>query len=296
MSGVGILTAAPSRRVIRWRDRRDDFGRNAMVIIILHNGLRFFRGLPALHQQIINGIEAGEFHLVYQPQMFADGSRMAAVEALVRWNHPTRGPLGPADFTDVAERSGAIVELGAFVLKQACLDALNWPGIGVAVNISAIQLHDPHFAEVVEATIRDTGLPFNRIELEIVESALIENFNVAIASIDHLRALGVKIALDDFGTGFSSLTYLRKLPLDKLKIDKSFVDGAGMIQSAAIIQAVVALARALGMKVTAEGVETEEQQRFLRACGCHYLQGYLFSKPVCARAITEKLSTPRRVA
>ena len=242
-----------------------------------------------MHMQILDGLAAGEFHLVYQPQMFADGSRMAAVEALVRWDHPTRGPVGPGDFTELAERTGAIVELGAFVLKQACLDALNWPGISVAVNISAVQLHDPDFARTVEAVIGETGLPFNRVELEIVESALIENFDIAIASLNHLRALGVRIALDDFGTGFSSLTYLRKLPLDKLKIDKSFVDGTGMVQSAAIIQAVVALARALGMKVTAEGVETEEQHRFLRACGCHYLQGYLFSKPLPASAITAKL-------
>ena len=242
-----------------------------------------------MHQQILNGIENDEFHLVYQPQMLADGSRMVAVEALVRWEHPERGAIGPATFTEIAEATGAIVELGAFVLRRACEDAMAWPGIGVAVNISAVQLRDPDFAGNVEQIIREVGLPFSRVELEIVESVFIEDFDLAISAINHFRALGIRIALDDFGTGFSSLTYLRKLPLDKLKIDKSFIDDVAQVQSAAIVQAVAALSRALGLKITAEGVETVEQQRFLRVCGCHYLQGYLFSRPVAADKISEML-------
>jgi len=246
-----------------------------------------------LRDDFIKGMRDGEFHLVYQPQMTADGARLASVEALARWRHPTLGELGPADFIEPAERCGVIAELGAFMLRQACLDALNWPGISVAVNISALQLRDPQFAGTVEGVVREAGLPFKRLELEIVESALIENFDLAIEAITRLRGLGVRVALDDFGTGFSSLTYLRKLPLDKLKIDKSFVEGVGMIQSAAIVQAVVALSRALGLKVTAEGVETEAQWRFLRACGCHYLQGYLFSRPVRAEEIDRMLAAER---
>jgi EAL domain-containing protein (putative c-di-GMP-specific phosphodiesterase class I) len=133
-------------------------------------------------------------------------------------------------------------------------------------------------------------LPFNRLELEIVESSFIDDFEVADQALVRLRSLGIRIALDDFGTGYSSLTYLRRLTLDKIKIDQSFVAGVDMVQSAAIVQAIVALGRALGFKITAEGVETLEQHRFLRACGCHYLQGFLFSKPVAAAIIGEKLA------
>jgi EAL domain-containing protein (putative c-di-GMP-specific phosphodiesterase class I) len=250
-----------------------------------------------MYAEILNGIRHSEFQVVYQPQMTADGARMTAVEALVRWKHPTRGALGPGDFVEMAERNGAINELGVFVLRQACLDALHWTGISVAVNVSAVQLRDTGFAESVENIVRETGFPFDRVELEIVESALIENFDLAVSAISRLRRLGIKIALDDFGTGYSSLTYLRKLPLDKIKIDKSFVDEVGMVQSASIVHGVVAIARALGLKIVAEGVETVEQQRFLRICGCHYLQGYLFSKPVSAHEIAELVSvqTPRRV-
>ncbi len=243
-----------------------------------------------MRQEIVDGVLNDEFHLVYQPQMTADGARMASVEALVRWRHPTRGALGPGDFTSVAESTGAIIELGDFILRRACRDALAWPSISVAVNVSAVQLRDPGFPARVEAIVRDAGLPFTRLELEIVETVFIADFDVAVAAIEHFRALGVKVALDDFGTGYSSLTYLCKLPLDKLKIDKSFVDGVGTVQSAAIVQAVVAMARALGLKITAEGVETKEQQIFLRACGCHFLQGYLFSRPAPAGDIARMIA------
>jgi EAL domain-containing protein (putative c-di-GMP-specific phosphodiesterase class I) len=243
-----------------------------------------------VREEILTGIAQGEFHVLYQPQMMADGSRMVAVEALVRWNSPVRGPVGPADFIASAESENVIKELGAFVLRQACQDALNWPHLVVSVNVSALQLQDPQFVAFVEATLQETGLPPTRLELEIVESALIENFELADEALTRLRRQGVRIALDDFGTGYSSLTYLRKFPLDKLKIDRSFVRDSGMVMSASIIQAIAALARALGLKITAEGVETEAQKTFLRVCGCHYLQGYLFSKPVSALSITRMLA------
>jgi len=239
--------------------------------------------------EILEGLERAEFHLVYQPQMLADGSRVACVEALLRWNSPIRGPVGPADFVAVAEQNGAIRQLGAFVLRRACQDAAPWDSVSVAVNVSGNQLTDPGFVDLVIAAAADAGLPMARLELELVESVLIENFELVHGVLSRLRALGVRIALDDFGAGYSSLTYLRKLPLDKLKIDKSFVDDLTSPVSAAIIQAIVALAKALGLKTTAEGVETEAQRLFLRVAGCELLQGYLFSRPIPPDAMAEML-------
>ena len=164
----------------------------------------------------------------------------------------------------------------------------------LAVNISSRQLEQPEFADWVVAKALEARFPLERLELEIVESAVIDNFDQASRVLSRLRSLGVKIALDDFGTGYSSLTYLSKLPLDKLKIDKSFVDGVTTVQSAAIVQAVIALARALGLKVTAEGVETPEQRHFLRVSGAHYLQGYLLSRPVPAAEISNMLKLAHR--
>ncbi len=245
-------------------------------------------------KEILSGIRNREFHVVYQPQMLADGSRIAAVEALARWESPSHGVVGPADFVAIAERNGVINELGAFVLRQACADATDWPGITVSVNVSPRQLLENNFAEFVETTVLEAGLPFARLELEIVESALIEDFEAVTKIVDRLRGRGVRIALDDFGTGYSSLTYLLKLPFDKLKIDKSLVDDVGTARCAAVVQSIVAMAKALGLKITAEGVETEPQQLFLRLCGCHYLQGYLFSRPVAAEAITQMLKVVQK--
>ncbi len=239
--------------------------------------------------EILKGLEREEFHLVYQPQMLADGSRVASVEALLRWNSPSRGAVGPADFVAVAEQNGAIRPLGAFVLRRACRDAAAWDGVSVAVNVSGNQLADPGFVDLVIAAAAEAGLPLSRLELELGENVLIENFELVHSVLARLRALGVKIALDDFGAGYSSLTYLRKLPLDKLKIDKSFVDDLSSPASAAIIQAIVAMSKALSLKTTAEGVETDPQRLFLRVCGCELLQGYLFSRPIPATAMGEML-------
>ena len=231
---------------------------------------------------ILEGLEREEFHLVYQPQMLADGSRVACVEALLRWSHPTRGALDPNDFIAFAEDSGVIRQLGAFVLRRACHEAAPWEGVCVAVNVSGNQLTDPGFVDLVIDAASCAGLPLARLELEVVENVLIENFELVHNTLAQLRALGVKIALDDFGAGYSSLTYLRKLPLDKLKIDKSFVDDLASPVSAAIIQALVAMAKALNLKTTAEGVETEAQLAAVVETGCIEVQGYLFSKPVPA--------------
>ncbi len=225
-------------------------------------------------------IDQGQLRVLYQPQMTSDGSRMASVESLVRWEHPVHGLLSPGHFVPLAEKTNLISRLGEAVLRQACTDGLRWPQIAVGVNVSPLQFRDPEFAIKVERIVRETGLPFERLELEIVESSYFDDPDKAEAMLRHLRDLGVRIALDDFGTGYSSLSCLLRLPLDKIKIDRSFVVGVDTIRSASIVHAIVALARAIGLKVTAEGIETEEQQRFLRSAGAHYLQGYLFSAPV----------------
>lgn len=245
-----------------------------------------------MQNEIIKGLRRGEFSVLYQPFVTNDGARIAGVEALLRWNRPSRR-IGPGEFIKAAERTGAILELGLFVLRQACRDAVHWPALTVAVNVSAPQLLDPHFVDAVQTIVQESGLPFARLELEIVESAFIEDFAIAEQALIRLRKLGIRIALDDFGTGYSSLTYLRKLPLNKIKIDQSFVAEVDTVGSAAIVQAVVALGRALGLKITAEGIETQDQYRFLRACGVHYMQGYLFSVPVAAAAVSECLPPER---
>jgi len=237
----------------------------------------------------LTAIDEDQLYLLYQPQMTADGARMVAVEALVRWHHPTDGPLGSGAFVDKVEQHGLEQELGAWVLEAACREALAWPQIGLAVNVSAQQFRDERFVGGVLGTVERLGFDPTRLELEIVESTFIDDFEVTSAAIDRLRAAGIRIALDDFGTGYSSLTYLRRLPLDKIKIDQSFVREIDQMQSAAIVHAVVALARALGLKITAEGVETEEQQRFMKAAGCHYLQGYRFARPLDPQALTAML-------
>ncbi len=234
-------------------------------------------------------IEKNQLRVLYQPQMTSDGSRMASVESLVRWEHPVHGLLGPGHFVPLAEKTSLISELGEAVLRQSCIDALRWPQISVGVNVSPLQFRDPAFAEKIEAIVRQSGLPFERLELEIVESSYFDDPDKAEAMLRRLRDLGIRIALDDFGTGYSSLSCLLRLPLDKIKIDRSFVVGVDTIRSASIIHAIIALARAIGLKVTAEGIETEDQQRFLRAAGAHYLQGYLYSAPVPVEMIDHLL-------
>jgi EAL domain-containing protein (putative c-di-GMP-specific phosphodiesterase class I) len=230
-------------------------------------------------------IETDQLALLYQPQVAADGVSLAAVEAVVRWDHSSRGRLGPQAFVPLAESSGLIDPLGEWVLRRACRDALRWPGLCVSVNVSPLQFRRPDFVATVEAIARDAGAPIAQIELEILETAVFDNEAHAESDLRALRDLGFRIALDDFGAGYTSLAYLRRLPFDKLKIDKCFIDDIGSLRGVAIVQAIVALARALGMKVTAEGVETAAQHRVLRAAGCHYLQGFLFSPPVSAEAI-----------
>jgi diguanylate cyclase (GGDEF)-like protein len=230
-------------------------------------------------------------NLVYQPVFSADGEKIVCVEALTRWNHPTRGEIPPSEFIPSAEQSGLIIPLGEWALRRACIDAGTWP-VTLAVNVSPLQFRRPDFVEVVERTLAETGFDPTRLELELTESTLLGNVDGAEAAMRRLKALGVKLALDDFGTGYSSLLYLRRLPFDKLKIDGSFVQSIDSAAEAApIVHAIVSLGRGLGMKVTAEGVETAEQHLFLRAAGVHFMQGFRFGMPERAVIITTKLLT-----
>jgi EAL domain-containing protein (putative c-di-GMP-specific phosphodiesterase class I) len=234
--------------------------------------------------------------VLYQPIVNASGEKVIAVEALARWPHPTRGLISPADFIPIAEHSGLIIELGARVLRRACLDGKAWPGISVAVNVSPLQFRQLDFVSVVERILSDTGFDPTKLELEITESTLLGNFESAELAMRRLKALGVRLALDDFGTGYSSLLYLRRFPFDKLKIDRSFVLSIEKAaDAAAIVHAIVSLGRGLGMKVTAEGVETAEQALFLRAAGVHAMQGFRFGKPMSAAAISVRLATSGRL-
>lgn len=245
----------------------------------------------SLEHDLRAAIDGDGLRLLYQPIMNASGDTMVGVEALARWTHPQRGDIGPADFIPIAEHSGLIVELGEWVLRRACLDGNAWSGITLAVNVSPIQFRRPDFVDVVERILHETGFDPASLELELTESTLLGNVDTAETAMHRLKALGVRLALDDFGTGYSSLAYLRRFPFDKLKIDRSFVRSIERApDAAAIVHAIVSLGRGLGMKVTAEGVETAEQQLFLRAAGVHSMQGYRFGKPGSPNIIATRLA------
>jgi diguanylate cyclase (GGDEF)-like protein len=238
-------------------------------------------------------IEEDRLTLQYQPFVNASGEKILGVEALCRWIHPERGAIEPAKFIPIAEHSGLIIELGEWVIRRACIEAKEWPDITVAVNVSPLQFRRLDFVDVVERILEQTDMDANRLELELTESTLLGNVETAEIAMHRLKALGVKLALDDFGTGYSSLAYLRRFPFDKLKIDRSFVRSIERApDAAAIVHAIVGLGRGLGMKVTAEGVETAEQQLFLRAAGVHCMQGYRFGKPGSPTLISARLAAP----
>ena len=231
----------------------------------------------ALRKALANG----EFELHYQPLVSLDHRRITCCEALLRWQHPERGLVPPAEFIPIAEEIGLIVPLGEWVLRRACADATSWPAdTKVAVNLSPIQVMHPNLVGVVVGALAAAGLSANRLEIEITESVLMQNSEATLATLHQLRELGVSISMDDFGTGYSSLSYLRSFPFDKIKIDRCFISGlvAGD-DSVAIVLAIAGLARNLGMATTAEGVETDQQLQQVKALGCSEMQGFLFSPP-----------------
>ena len=268
------------------------------------NGFRFFTESMDESVRLRRGIErdlrdaiTNKRGLVvhYQPQMDAHGSTVVGVEALIRWHHPDRGWLAPGAFVPIAEETGLIHDLGRWVLGQACAVARNWPDLSVAVNLSPVQFRTRGFASDVLAIVTRAGVRPEQIELEVTESILLDNDDLVREAITYLRNAGFRIALDDFGTGYSSLSYLRDFQVDKLKIDRSFTNGIGEANdAAAIIEAVVRLGHAMGLSVTAEGVETAEQRDFLEAAGCNELQGFLFSAAIPEGGIGDLVRTAPR--
>ena len=229
-------------------------------------------------------LERGEFELVYQPLFDLEQNRICSFEALLRWRHPERGLVPPSEFVSVAEDTGLILSIGAWVIREACAQAVRWPDhVRVAVNVSAVQFHRGLLGETILHALADSGLVADRLEVEITESIFLDGGETTLRLLHSLRALGVRIALDDFGIGYSSLSYLQSFPFDKLKIDRSFIqnlltrDGAS-----AIVHAITELANALGIETTAEGVEETAQLMELRAHGCSSVQGYLFAEPMTA--------------
>jgi diguanylate cyclase (GGDEF)-like protein len=243
-----------------------------------------------VEEDLRSAIDHGQLRLAYQPLFSADGRKILGVEALVRWDHPIHGTISPGEFIPIAEQRGLIGKLGEWVLRQACRDGSRWRNISVAINVSPIQFRQKDFVATVTRIVKQEGIDPTRVELELTEGVLVEDADAAEAAMMALRALGLRFALDDFGTGYASLLYLRRFAFDKIKIDRAFLESMETTgESAILVHAVVHLGRTLGLTVTAEGVETPEQQRFLQAVGCHQLQGFLFSRPVSADKIDELL-------
>lgn len=259
--------------------------------------LRFFdedmakraRQKHVLLSDLSEGLQRDEFILHYQPQVDLQSGALLGFEALVRWQHPQRGLIPPAEFIAYAEESGLMVPLGAWVMRQACRDAANWPApLRVAVNLSAVQFGNVDLISMVQLAVTQSGLDIARLDIEITESTLMQDSQSALQVIQGLRGMGIGVALDDFGTGYSSLSYLRTFPLDKLKIDRSFVRvldddsqaDANPSSAQSIVRTIIQLAQALHLETTAEGVETEAQRDMLKHIGCTQAQGYLTARPM----------------
>jgi EAL domain-containing protein (putative c-di-GMP-specific phosphodiesterase class I) len=223
-----------------------------------------------------------EFDLFFQPLIDMKMKRPVGCEALLRWRHPTKGLVPPDQFIALAEETGLIVPIGAWVLRRACTAAAEWPGrLKVAVNLSPVQFKKRGLVDLIATSLQESGLEPERLEIEITESVMLQDTPATLAILRQLQKMGIKIAMDDFGTGYSSLSYLRQFPFDRIKIDQSFVRGLGSSQDcAAIVYAVSALGSNLGMAITAEGVETWAQLNALENTGCSEVQGYLFSPAV----------------
>jgi EAL domain-containing protein (putative c-di-GMP-specific phosphodiesterase class I) len=234
-----------------------------------------------LQQELRSAIERNELTMHYQPQARI-GGEIIGFEALVRWQHPQHGLIPPGIFIPLAEESGLIVSMGEWIMREACRQAASWPNpLLLAINLSPVQFRHGDLPSLVHSVLLETGLSASRLELEITEGVLIDDFSHAVATLRRLKALGVRIAMDDFGTGYSSLSYLQSFPFDKIKIDQSFISNLGdNVQSATIVRAVIGLARGLELPVLAEGVETEEQLAFLAKESCDEIQGYLVGRPL----------------
>ncbi|TPG13651.1 putative bifunctional diguanylate cyclase/phosphodiesterase [Sphingomonas oligophenolica] len=246
-----------------------------------------------LELDLREAIQTGQFRLNFQPVFNLKENRIAGFEALLRWNHPTRGEVGPTEFIPVAEETGMIVAIGEWVMQEACRQAAAWPeDVRVAVNVSPLQFRNLRFKAVILQALAHSGLAPHRLEVEITETVFLDGEDHVLDLLHGLREIGVRVALDDFGTGYSSLSYLRSFPFDKIKIDRSFITGVATDDgAAAIVRAIVDLAGALHMETTAEGVEDGDQLALLRGQGCGNIQGYFFSRPVEGAGVAALLST-----
>lgn len=248
-----------------------------------------------MENQLRRALEDGQLEVFYQPRLNVAEDCLDAAEALVRWRHPQKGLIAPGFFIPLAEQTGLIIPLGEFVLRQACKQARQWQLDGVAeirvsVNLSVKQLRQGNFVSLVRQVLEETGLPPDRLELELTESQLLDDIDNSISISRQLRALGVKLAIDDFGTGYSSLSYLKRFPVDFVKIDRSFISELDQVgEDSAIVRAIIAMVHSLELKVVAEGVETQAQMDFLKAHGCDEMQGYLISRPVPANEFVKLL-------
>jgi predicted signal transduction protein with EAL and GGDEF domain len=286
--GVTLFSAQPAEDLMKQADLAMYQAKNAGK-----NTVRFFdpqmqaavMQRVAMETDLRAALQRNELRLYYQAQVDGQGQLLGA-EALVRWQHPTRGLVSPGEFIGLAEESGLILPLGLWVLERACEQLADWAQhpdrahLTLAVNVSGSQLRRPDFVAQVLAVLASTGAPPTQLKLELTESLLLENKEDTILKMSALKASGVRFSLDDFGTGYSSLAYLKRLPLDQLKIDQSFVqDIVSEPRDAAIVRTIVSLADSLGLQVVAEGVETTAQRDSLAQHGCHTYQGYLYSRP-----------------
>ncbi|MEO6218199.1 MAG: EAL domain-containing protein [Sphingomonas sp.] len=252
-----------------------------------------------LEDDLRHALAQDQFHVAYQPVVSTIDERIVGYEALIRWDHPTRGAISPTEFVPVAEDTGLIEAIGEWVLRTACVEAATWPkDIRVAVNVSPIQFANPRLPTVITSALAKSGIAPHRLELEITEGVFLDETASSEHMFKMLKSLGVRLALDDFGTGYSSLGYLKKAPFDKIKIDQSFVRGAAIAgnRNAAIIKAIVTLADTLGMETTAEGVEVQDEILLIRELGCSHIQGYVYGKPMRAAEVLRQLSAAGGIA
>jgi EAL domain-containing protein (putative c-di-GMP-specific phosphodiesterase class I) len=249
-----------------------------------------------LETALRRALERDEFELYYQPQVALATGRITRLEALIRWNRPGSGVVEPKDFIPLAEEIGTIVPMGEWVLRTACTQLRDWrargfTSLGIAVNLSPRQFQHERLTAMVESAIEESDIPPQALELEITESLSMRDSDLTVGRLSHFRAMGIRVSLDDFGSGYSSLSHLRLLPIDTVKIDRSFItdlrDGAA---EKTIVQAIVTMAQALELRVVAEGVETADQQRILTELGCDEIQGYIFSRPLPVAEIERLLA------
>lgn len=278
--------------VALYRAKADGRGRYRFFEPGMHDRIQARRSLEL---DLRRALAFKELQLVFQPQISLSTNRIVGFEALIRWHHPKRGTVSPADFIPIAEEIGIIVPISEWVLRTACHTAMNWPDdITVAVNLSPVQFRSGRLLESVTSALAYSGLPPHRLDLEITEGSLLEGSETVLRTVRSLRDMGVRVSMDDFGTGYSSLSYLQTFPFDKIKIDRSFVQGIDRKPDRlAILRAITTMADALKMKTTAEGVETDAELACVRGVGCNEVQGYLAGRPVPAEAAAALLDSQR---